>query len=55
MIDMFIFGAGYLSLKNARLIKYFLPEFLRDLLAYQLKKPVAVERCKERRFFKAGN
>ena len=54
MIDMFMFGAGYLSLKKGRLIKYFLPEFLRDLLAYQLKKPVAVERCKKRRFIKGG-
>lgn len=54
MIDMFMFGAGYLHLKKGRLIKYFLPEFLRDLLAYQLKKPVAIERCKKRRFLKAG-
>ncbi|SEN72196.1 bifunctional metallophosphatase/5'-nucleotidase [Lihuaxuella thermophila] len=37
-IDMFTFGAGYMELKDGKLIKYFLPEFLRDLLARQLQK-----------------
>ncbi|MGA8942547.1 MAG: bifunctional UDP-sugar hydrolase/5'-nucleotidase [Thermoactinomyces sp.] len=50
MIDMFMFGAGYLRLKSGKLVKYFLPEFLRDLLMHQLKKPDAIRNCRERRF-----
>ncbi|MBA4603763.1 bifunctional metallophosphatase/5'-nucleotidase [Thermoactinomyces mirandus] len=50
MIDMFMFGAGYLRLRSGKLIKYFLPEFLRDLLAHQLKKPTAIRKCRQRRF-----
>lgn len=41
-VDMFTFGAGYLELKKGKLLRYYLPEFLRDLIAYQLKKPHAV-------------
>ncbi|MNG28233.1 hypothetical protein D3C85_1864510 [compost metagenome] len=30
---MFTFGVGYLSLKQGTEIRYYLPEFIRDLLA----------------------
>lgn len=37
-IDMFTFGIGYESLKESDDIEFFLPEFLRDLLAKQLQQ-----------------
>jgi 5'-nucleotidase len=49
-IDMFTFGIGYLQLKTGTVHKYWLPEFLRDLLACQLQKPEAIERCQIPRF-----
>nr|WP_258567740.1 5'-nucleotidase [Paenactinomyces guangxiensis] len=49
-IDMFTFGSGYLELKRGKLLKYFLPEFLRDVLAYRLQKPEAVRECEVRRW-----
>ncbi|MGA9175037.1 MAG: bifunctional UDP-sugar hydrolase/5'-nucleotidase [Thermoactinomyces sp.] len=49
-IDMFTFGAGYLELKEGKLIRFYLPEFLRDLLAAQLKKPGALQRCRQPRW-----
>ncbi len=40
-IDMFTFGAGYSiiksSVQNEQDVQYFLPEFLRDILAIQLQ------------------
>jgi 5'-nucleotidase len=49
-IDMFTFGAGYMELKGGKLIKYFLPEFLRDLLARQLQRADAALHCEVRRW-----
>ncbi|MBH8604999.1 bifunctional UDP-sugar hydrolase/5'-nucleotidase [Thermoactinomyces sp. CICC 10522] len=49
-IDMFTFGAGYLGLKEGEIIRFYLPEFLRDLLAVQLKKTDALQRCREPRW-----
>ncbi len=49
-IDMFTFGAGYMELKGGKLIKYFLPEFLRDLLACQLQKANAALQCETHRW-----
>lgn len=37
-IDMFTFGIGYPSFKEGEHIEFFLPEFLRDLLANQLQR-----------------
>ncbi len=37
-IDMFTFGAGYEEFKKGREKKYFLPEFLRDVLAHHLRQ-----------------
>jgi hypothetical protein len=42
-VDMFTFGTGYLSLKEGKLLRYYMPEFLRDLLVWQLKREDAVE------------
>jgi len=39
-IDMFMFGLGYLSLAKGMVIRYFLPSFLRELLAGELKNAV---------------
>lgn len=35
-IDMFTFGIGYQSLKDGRNVRFFLPEFLRDILRERL-------------------
>jgi hypothetical protein len=51
-IDMFTFGVGYLALKKGELLHYFLPEFLRDLLAEQLKKPEALKQCRKTRWIR---
>ncbi|WP_245850648.1 bifunctional metallophosphatase/5'-nucleotidase [Paenibacillus herberti] len=44
-LDMFTFGAGYLPLKEGTDIQYFLPEFIRQVLAVELNKPHALESC----------
>ncbi|WP_176717319.1 bifunctional metallophosphatase/5'-nucleotidase [Vulcanibacillus modesticaldus] len=35
-LDMFTFGGGYYLIKKGKDVQYFLPEFLRDILAVQL-------------------
>lgn len=42
-IDMFTFGIGYLSLRQGQDIRYYLPEFIRDILIEELQKPLAIE------------
>ncbi|UWE04076.1 bifunctional metallophosphatase/5'-nucleotidase [Laceyella sacchari] len=49
-IDMFTFGIGYMGLKEGKVQKYYLPEFLRDLLAKQLQTPAALARCEVKRW-----
>ncbi|SFI89429.1 bifunctional metallophosphatase/5'-nucleotidase [Thermoflavimicrobium dichotomicum] len=49
-IDMFTFGSGYLALKKGKLLKYYLPEFLRDLIVAQLRQPHAIEECQKKRW-----
>ncbi|MCM3337947.1 bifunctional metallophosphatase/5'-nucleotidase [Paenibacillus sp. MER TA 81-3] len=49
-IDMFVFGAGYLSLKQGENIQFLLPDFLRDILKSQLQNELELERCRESRF-----
>lgn len=44
-IDMFTFGCGYEGLKLGRDFQYFMPEFIRDVLAAQLRDRAAVEAC----------
>lgn len=42
-IDMFTFGIGYMSLKEGSDIRYFLPEFIRDVLEKELQDVIALE------------
>lgn len=49
-IDMFTFGAGYPALGRGLQVKYYLPEFLRDVLRRELADAEAVRRSKIRRF-----
>lgn len=49
-IDMFTFGVGYPRFQSGEIVKIFMPEFLRDLLYDQLKKPSAILSCKKKRF-----
>lgn len=49
-IDMFTFGVGYREFRRGDHQKYFLPEFLRDVLAHHLQQPGAVERCHQVRW-----
>lgn len=49
-IDMFVFGAGYLSLKQGENIQFLLPDFLRDILKSQLQNERELERCRDSRF-----
>ncbi|MDG0790257.1 5'-nucleotidase C-terminal domain-containing protein [Cohnella ginsengisoli] len=44
-LDMFTFGIGYVGLKQGRVVRYFLPEFIRDLLAEALVDHRAVADC----------
>ncbi|CAI6082177.1 bifunctional metallophosphatase/5'-nucleotidase [Cohnella sp. JJ-181] len=44
-LDMFTFGIGYVGLKQGRVARYFLPEFIRDLLAESLGDEAAVADC----------
>jgi 2',3'-cyclic-nucleotide 2'-phosphodiesterase (5'-nucleotidase family) len=53
-LDMFTFGVGYLSLKQGNDIQYFLPEFIRDILAVELQDPAAIERASLARFVIRG-
>ena len=49
-IDMFTFGIGYLSLKEGVNRRYFLPEFIRDLLADALTDSEALAIARQRRW-----
>ncbi|WP_010272121.1 bifunctional metallophosphatase/5'-nucleotidase [Paenibacillus senegalensis] len=53
-LDMFTFGSGYLTLSEGTQTEFFLPEFLRDLLAHQLKDSAALEGCHYRRWIKTN-
>ena len=44
-VDMFTFGVGYFELQNGGDVRYFLPEFLRDVLAWRLQRPGSVQDC----------
>lgn len=41
-IDMFTFGVGYTSIREGRTLRFYLPEFLRDVLAAELQSPEAL-------------
>jgi 2',3'-cyclic-nucleotide 2'-phosphodiesterase (5'-nucleotidase family) len=49
-IDMFSFKAGYESLANAVQLKFYLPEFIRDVIAAQLQSASALIECRQLRW-----
>ncbi|MDF2923673.1 MAG: metallophosphoesterase [Paenibacillaceae bacterium] len=49
--DMFTFGTGYLSLKEGREARYFLPGFLRHTLEAELNDAAALEKSFHPRFY----
>lgn len=49
-IDMFTFGSGYVTLKEGKLLKYYVPEFLRDLLKDAIQDSSRIEKAKEKRW-----
>ncbi|WP_243735105.1 bifunctional metallophosphatase/5'-nucleotidase [Paenibacillus turpanensis] len=49
-IDMFTFRIGYLSLAKGTNIRYYLPEFIRDLLADSLHNDLMLRSCREKRW-----
>lgn len=50
-IDMFTFRAGYVTLANAEELKFYLPEFIRDLIEWQLQNERAIAQCRNIRSF----
>lgn len=44
-IDMFTFGIGYTSFTAGKDVRFFLPEFIRDILQKQLRDPQQIELC----------
>lgn len=54
-IDMFTFGVGYETIKNGGDIRYYLPEFIRDVLAAELRDAEALERCAVSRWVMTGS
>ncbi|MFS8579932.1 MAG: bifunctional metallophosphatase/5'-nucleotidase [Novibacillus thermophilus] len=51
-IDMFTFGIGYASLKEGDDVEFFLPDFLRDLLAKQLQRAEHIEAAFRKRWYR---
>jgi 2',3'-cyclic-nucleotide 2'-phosphodiesterase (5'-nucleotidase family) len=49
-IDMFTFGIGYLSLGSGTEVQYYLPEFIRDVLARELRNGTAVAEAAQLRW-----
>ncbi|MCM3631197.1 bifunctional metallophosphatase/5'-nucleotidase [Paenibacillus glycanilyticus] len=49
-IDMFTFHIGYLSLGQATEVSYYLPEFIRDLLATELRDGRGIHACHQERW-----
>lgn len=49
-IDMFTFGSGYVTLKEGKLLKYYVPEFLRDLLKDAIQDSSKIEKANEKRW-----
>lgn len=51
-IDMFTFGIGYLSISQGVEPKFFLPEFLRDVLLHELKNAKALQDSSRQRWIR---
>jgi 5'-nucleotidase len=47
-IDMFTFGIVFPAFKRGSEVKYYLPEFLRDVLQQELKKEHSLEECSKK-------
>ncbi|WP_236339715.1 5'-nucleotidase C-terminal domain-containing protein, partial [Paenibacillus plantiphilus] len=52
-IDMFTFGVGYETIKGGTDVHFFLPEFIRDVLAAELVDAEALSRCNARNWHMA--
>lgn len=50
-VDMFTFGVGYTRLQEGKLIRIFMPEFIRELLLAQFQKKNALQRCQNKRLY----
>lgn len=53
-LDMFTFGAGYAGLREGRNVRYFLPEFIRDVLADALNDASLADECRIPRWQRTG-
>jgi len=53
-IDMFTFGIGYDVLSRGRDIRYYVPEFLRDVLLYQLGHPERIVASAQKHWIHTG-
>jgi 2',3'-cyclic-nucleotide 2'-phosphodiesterase (5'-nucleotidase family) len=49
-LDMFTFGVGYIGLKEGQDVRYFLPEFIRDVLAKALNEQPMIQECRSPRW-----
>lgn len=49
-LDMFTFGVGYLSLKEGQDVRYFVPEFIRDVLSHALNQESWIMDCRRPRW-----
>lgn len=54
-LDMFTFGIGYVGLKEGRDVRYFLPEFIREVLCEALADPRMVADSKRKRVADEGS
>ncbi|MFV9511605.1 bifunctional metallophosphatase/5'-nucleotidase [Tepidibacillus sp. LV47] len=58
-LDMFTFGGGYTTIKesieNEKEVQYFLPEFIRDILALQLQNQAWIDQTFEQRWINVSN
>jgi len=52
-IDMFTFRAGYKELADAEELRYYLPEFIRDVIEKQLQSSEEIENCRNLRWIDA--
>ncbi|WP_170105413.1 bifunctional metallophosphatase/5'-nucleotidase [Desmospora activa] len=53
-IDMFTFGIGYEEIQQGTDLRFYLPEFLRDVMAQHLTIPGVLERAQRRRWHPTG-
>ncbi|MFX3631905.1 MAG: bifunctional UDP-sugar hydrolase/5'-nucleotidase [Candidatus Pristimantibacillus sp.] len=53
-IDMFTFHIGYLTLGQAAKVSYYLPEFIRDIMAEELVQPASIIDSHRKRWISIG-